>query len=209
MTRVFRRATEPCLTGETGQPETDDLQLMERLVERDEHALNVLFDRYGGLVFAVCRRVLRDDHEAEQVLVDVFYELWDRSDRFDARRACPKTYLVMLAQSRAIDRRRVAGRHTAQAETASATPPSPDEESPAEAAEQAEDARRVHTALGELAQGERRAVELAFFDGLTHQEISKEMDAPLGTVKTWIRRGLLKLRDALVLRDGGQDQTLM
>jgi len=176
----------------------DDYELMARIERRDAAALEVMYDRYGGLIFTLGMRILHDRSEAEELVSDVFLEIWRASSRYDAARGAPMTYLVTLARSRAIDRRRSAGskgRSTVSAgavpETASGAP------DPPASAVLEENAQRVRLAMNQLDPVFREAVELAFFDGLTHTEVAERLDKPLGTVKTYIRQGLIRLRDCL------------
>src|SRR5262245_17695506 len=90
--------------------ERDDYELMRLIAERDQSAFTALYDRHSGMVYSLCLRILRDREAAEDLLVDVFWELWDKSGRYDASRGTPVTYLMTLARSRAIDRLRSKGR---------------------------------------------------------------------------------------------------
>ena len=180
-------------------PPADDLTLMDAVAGGDRSAVAVLFHRHGGLLLAVCRRVLGDADEAEDVLVEVFTEVWTRADRFDAARGNPLTYLVTLARSRSIDRRRSLAarpplRSDRSAELASRAAPSP---GPLLDTESAELAGRVRGAMAALDPDQREAVECAFFEGLTHTQVAARLGKPLGTVKTSIRQGLIRLRSVL------------
>jgi len=176
----------------------DDYELMERIERRDADALGALYDRYGGLIFTLGLRILHDRGEAEELVSDVFMEIWRRAQRYDPSRGAPMTYLVTLGRSRAIDRQRSAAsrsRGKSSSDVGSDTPsasPGP----PATALIQ-ENAKRVRSAMGQLEPIYRQAVELAFFDGLTHAQIAERLDKPLGTIKTYIRQGLIRLRDCL------------
>ena len=90
--------------------QTDDVILMQRVAQRDALALRALYDRYGRVCLAICVRILRDRDESEQLLIDVFTEVWERGDRYDPTRGSPITYLITLSRSRAIDRLRAKGR---------------------------------------------------------------------------------------------------
>lgn len=176
---------------------------MRAIARGETRALEQFYDRHGAVVLAICVRILRDRAEAEDVLEEVFWEIWARRDRYDAARATPFSYLMTLARSRALDRLRFRRRregvwrelHEADG-AGSAAGGSP-------AADPSEDAiatqRRVaiDRALGELPLPSRRAVEMNFFEGLSHREIAERLGDPLGTVKTRIRQGLLSLRKAL------------
>jgi len=174
------------------------------VAEGDADALAVLYDRHGTAVFSLCLRVLRDAEEAEEVLEDAFWQLWRRADRFDPTRGSALAYLLTLARSRAIDRMRARERRVRlQSEQpgpllgesllgASTLSASPLQESLA-----LERRARVRLALAALPAAQREAVELAFLEGLSHPEISARLGEPLGTIKTRIRSGLLRMRDTL------------
>lgn len=188
----------------------DDLTLMELVARRDATALDALYLRHSSLVFALCLRILRNHAEAEEVLQEVFWELWRSSGRYAAERGSARVYLVQLARSRSLDRVRLRRRREALLEDAggpSAVASELGGESRASnalaAALSGEQHRQVRAALVELSEPERLAVTLSFFDGLSHAEIAARLGEPLGTVKTRIRRALLRLRGVLVTRGGG------
>jgi len=182
---------------------------MAGIAARDPAALEALYERRAALVFGLCLRVLGDRSEAEEVLEDVFFELWQRSERFDPGRSAPLAYLVTLARSRAIDRLRRARRGAHAPDTASeearaeAREPAAHGESPLAEAQRSERRRLVAALLGGLDPADRHALELSFFAGLSHGEIASRLGQPLGTVKTRIRRALLRLRDGLAERGVG------
>lgn len=184
----------------------DDAELMRSLARGDARALELLYDRHAPGVFAVCLRILRDRAEAEEVLEEVFWEIWARRDRYDATRAAPFSYLMTLARSRALDRLRFRRRREGvwlELHDGDGAVTGGSDGGGAPAANPYEDAiatqRRVaiDRALGELPPPSRRAVEMNFFEGLSHREIAERLGDPLGTVKTRIRQGLLALRKAL------------
>jgi RNA polymerase sigma-70 factor, ECF subfamily len=173
---------------------------MAAIAGGDRQAMATLFDRYSGVVCALCIKMLGDRHEAEDLLVDVFDEIWRRADRYDHVRASPMTYIVTLARSRAIDRLR-ARKHRVeysldggdgkpgQVFTAA--------DNPAMDAALADQAATIRAALGTLDAGQRQALELSYFSGLSHGEIADKLGKPLGTIKGYIRLGLIHLRDKL------------
>lgn len=183
----------------------DDLFLMELVARRDASGLDALYARHGPLVFALCMRILHSPPEAEEVLQEVFLELWRTSERFAAERGSARVYLIQLARSRALDRVRVRRRREGLiAEVggpalvaADLRAGDPASENGLAAAVLGEDKQRVRAALRALSDTERRAIMLSFFDGLSHSEIAAQLGEPLGTVKTRIRRGLLHLRGML------------
>lgn len=181
-----------------------DLDLLQRTAKGDRAAFAGLYDRFSRPLFATALRILGDSREAEDVVHDVFLTLWQRSMEFSEDRGSPFSWAVTMTRNRAIDRVRQRRR---RAEILADTPPadlgygetaaSASADS-AEALQARERAGAVRQALSTLPDDQQRAVELAFFGGLTQQEIAANLDQPLGTVKARIRRGLLKLRDVLV-----------
>lgn len=176
----------------------DDYDLMQRIERRDVDALGAMYDRYGGLIFTLGLRILHSREEAEELVSDVFLEIWRCAERYDANRGAPMTYLVTLGRSRAIDRQRSAKSRSrgvvsfdVGSDTQSTAP------GPSMAATLEENALRVRSAMGQLEPIYRQAVELAFFDGLTHTQIAERLNKPLGTIKTYVRQGLIRLRDSL------------
>lgn len=183
----------------SASPETDDLLIMQRIAQGDAQALRVLYERHAPICLGVCVRVLRDRDEAQQVLIDVFDEVWRSAARFDAKRGVVRGYLAMLARSRAIDRARSL-KGPAMRTLLPGDLNIRDERGDNEPAASTADAERrsaVQDALAELSVEQREAVELSFFRGLTHTEIATRLDKPVGTVKTQIRQGLLRMREAL------------
>ena len=181
----------------------DDARLMGAIRRGDSSALEGLYDRYARLVFALCVRMLRDASEAEEVLQEAFWEVWRRADRYEAARGAPRTYLLRIARSRALDRLRRDRRREDLKLRAGLEPgwlPSPeiDDRAAEGDAIAAEQRVAIGRALRTLPAEQRRAVMLSFFDGMTHREIAAALDVPLGTVKTRIRKGMLRLRDHLL-----------
>ncbi len=171
---------------------------MEGIAKRDVGALAALYDRYAPAVLALCARILGRRDEAEDLVSEIFFEIWRRAGRYDPHRASPSVYLMTLARSRAIDRWRFLQRRIGVWGEAS----DPDAavslgQRPLARVIENEHRDRLRDALDTLVPGERDAVELSFFHGLTHREIAERLDQPLGTVKTRVRRGLLRLRDQL------------
>lgn len=183
-------------------PGTDsDFELLERIRKGDSSALDVLYGRYAAAVYFLVWKILQSTEEAEDVALDVFWQVWRQADRYDPARGAPPAWIFTVARSRAIDRLRA--RHRREDRTISFDDPDAnldpldDQATPDQVASfrQARDA--VREAMKTLSPAQREAVELAFFKGLTHVEIAERLKQPLGTVKTRIRQGLLKLRKHL------------
>ena len=185
----------------------DDTALMAAMAEADGSALEELYDRHAGRLLAICTRLLRDRSEAEDVLLEVFWEIWERARRYQPERSSPLTYLVTVARSRALDRLR---RRRSEGHVRAATQDRNQLDCSRAAQAQGpfadtlavEQRRHIGVALEALDPTQRQVVELSFLDGLSHQEIAERLGAPLGSVKTWIRKGLLHLRDGLRLHYG-------
>jgi RNA polymerase sigma-70 factor, ECF subfamily len=170
----------------TADPEAE--ALLRRTADGDRAALGQLYDRFASLANGLALRILRDVAEAEDVVQEVFLQVWRQADRFDAARGTPEAWICTIARSRALDRLR---RRAARKEDAGPVEPFP-------AAEPAtDDALAVRTAVAGLSEDQRRAVELAYYEGLTQTEIARRLGEPLGTIKTRIRTAMMRLREAL------------
>lgn len=180
-----------------------DEELMDRLVERDMSAFEALYDRYADLVYSVSLRVVGEAHVAQDVTQDVFLRVWRAPDRFDHTRGKFVTWLLSVARNRSIDERRSHGRRVRHEALPSTTEeeeviPSADElDDPALMTVLTDERRAVRAALVGLPPEQRLAIQLAYFGGLTQQEIANKLGQPLGTVKTRIRLGMQKMRGAL------------
>ena len=174
---------------------------MARVEARDADALAELYDRHAGRLLGLARRILGDSGEAEEVLQEVFLFAWRSASSFDPARGQALTWLRIATRSRSIDRlraRRPASRPEIRSleEVAPADSPAADDDvEGTSAARQWETICRA--AVGQLPEDQRRALELAYFEGLTHQEIAERTSTPLGTVKTRVRLGLMKLRERM------------
>jgi RNA polymerase sigma-70 factor (ECF subfamily) len=183
------------------QPESakaSDVELLHAVARGDEAALARLYDAYRVILFGLLVRILNSREEAEDVLQEVFVQVWRRAKDFDEKRGKPFTWLVTLTRSRAIDRLRalgarqrlVAGAAQDQDETEQASDALTD-------AVRAEQQTVVRRALAQLPEEQRHTLVLAYFDGLTQSEIASKLNAPLGTIKTRMRSGMIKLRALL------------
>ncbi len=174
-----------------------DEELLKRIAEGDEDALLVLYDRYGRLVYSLAYKVLQDHQLAEEVTQDVFTNVWRAAPSFDPKKSRFTTWLTSIARNRAIDilrRRRSRGlTGGGEAELNTAVTRADERFSP----EHHLQALAVREALQQLPPTQREVLELAYFGGLTQREIAEHLGIPLGTVKTRIRLGMLKLRDLL------------
>jgi RNA polymerase sigma-70 factor (ECF subfamily) len=174
----------------------DDVRLLKAIAGQDDAALGQLYDRYRLILFGVLVRILNNREEAEDVLQEVFLQVWRRAGDFDENRGRPFTWLVTLARSRGIDRlRSLASRE--RAAVAGAAEPGDEVSDASSDAVRAEQRGVVNSALAQLPEEQKRLLILAYFDGLTQSEIAKQLGAPLGTVKTRMRSGMMKLRELL------------
>jgi RNA polymerase sigma-70 factor, ECF subfamily len=176
-----------------------EIDLLKRVAEKDEAAFAVLYDRLSPILYSMTLRMMNDAIEAEDVLQDGFVYIWRRASSFDASRGSPISWAIMIVRNKAIDRLRVRQRGERLEERASASPalgPDTDDRSALEPFLRERQAQ-VKSALGKLPVEQQEALQLAFFSGLTHQQIAAKIETPLGTVKARIRRGLLQLRQLL------------
>jgi RNA polymerase sigma-70 factor (ECF subfamily) len=160
-------------------------------------ALSDLYDRTSAKLFGICLRILNDRGEAEEALQEVFISVWNRAASFDASRASPISWLATIARNRAIDRLRSGARQQSAA-TLDQAAEVPDREVDAlSRLEASEERLRLTGCMDELEQRHSEAIRTAFFDGLSYAELAARSGVPLGTMKSWIRRSLLKLRECL------------
>jgi len=176
-----------------------DQQTLERMARGDADALADLYDRHAARVYSLAIRIVRDASDAEDVVQEVFAQAWRQASRYTASRGAVAAWLLTVTRSRAIDRLRARrarpeaqGAGTAATELADLAPPVDWQYL------SAEQIRLVRAALEQLPFLQRVAIELAYFEGLTHVEIAARLEEPLGTVKTRIRSALTKLRESLV-----------
>lgn len=173
-----------------------DNDLLQAVSRGDESALAALYDRYRLILFSLILRILHDRHEAEDVLQEAFLQVWRRARDFDESRGRAFTWLVTIARSRALDRLRASGSRARIATEAEAAPRESTGDAAADAVK-SEQGEIVRQALAELPEEQRRALFMAYFEGLTQSEIAARLGDPLGTVKTRMRSGLMKLRELL------------
>ncbi|HEX3987502.1 MAG TPA: sigma-70 family RNA polymerase sigma factor [Acidobacteriaceae bacterium] len=175
-----------------------DSALIERMMAGDENALVALYDRYSGMLFGMLMRILKDTQLAEEVLQDLFLQLWREAGRFDASRGSLPGWLLVIARNRAISRLR-RGNRQAVADDPDGflleSLPSPGNLE--EEAQRLQLADRLRRAMATLPGEQREALELAYFEGMTQTEIAQRTGAPLGTVKSRVRAAMQSLKQVL------------
>jgi RNA polymerase sigma-70 factor (ECF subfamily) len=171
---------------------------VRRCASRDEAALAALYDESSQLAYTIALRILQDEADASEVVLDVYKQVWDAAARFDEQRGSAAAWIVILARSRAMDRRRFRSARMRAATQVGELPDvistAPNPESLAMASQSS---RSVKRALAAVPSEQREVLELAFFAGLSHSEIAEQLGEPLGTVKTRIRLAVAKLRELL------------
>lgn len=173
-----------------------DVDLLHSVARGDEEALARLYDRYRLILFGLLVRILNSREEAEDVFQEVFLQVWRRAADFDEQRGRPFTWLVTLARSRAIDRLRLLAARQRLAESAAQAAPGEASDAVADTLH-SEQKEIVARALADLPEEQSRTLKLAYFGGLTQSEIAAKLGTPLGTVKTRMRAGMMKLRELL------------
>jgi len=166
----------------------------------DRPSFEKLYERFSGVLFSTAYRVLNNSEAAEDVLQDVFVQIWDKAPLYDPARGKPLTWAVTLTRNKSIDRLRGLQRRNRlhdDVEKESATFDQFDDRSSLDAVTGIERAQMVRAAIEKLSTEQRKALELAFFSGLTQTEIAEQLGEPLGTVKARIRRGMMRLRELI------------
>jgi RNA polymerase sigma-70 factor, ECF subfamily len=171
-------------------------ELMRRVAQGDDRAFKALYERLAPALFGMALRMLNDAAEAEDVLQEGFTYIWRKAPSFDSSRSSVFAWAVLIVRHKAIDKLRIRQRdeRLREAATGAANPEAAIDEQSVQEPILRERGAQVRSALEQLAPEQRQALELAFFAGLTHEQIAERLDAPLGTVKARIRRGLVKLR---------------
>jgi RNA polymerase sigma-70 factor (ECF subfamily) len=177
-----------------------DASLMERILQRDAGALEILYDRYARPVYSLVLRICQQPASAEEIVQDVFMQVWRNAKHYQATRGSLEPWLFTVARNRALDFLRLKREKQRRREDSAdfdlrpSAVMQPDPEGEMDRSRRAE---KVRTLMNSLPEPQRRAIELAFFEGMSHSEISTAIGEPLGTVKSWIRGGLLRLRESL------------
>jgi RNA polymerase sigma-70 factor (ECF subfamily) len=186
-------------TSKDSQGAPRDAALVHRLLRKDVGAFEQLYERHSRIVYSLVLRILRQGSTAEEVVQDVFLQLWRNSSQYDANRGPFVPWLLTLARNRALDRLRLKGERQRRREEQTEELPQVVAAAPAFelVLDEKRRAERVRSLIGELPGPQKRAIELAFFEGLSHSEIAATLKEPLGTVKSWIRNGLLRLKEGL------------
>ena len=188
-----------------GSPSPTDAELVARMAGGNAQALRELYRRLAGLIYSVALRIGGVDEDAEETLVDSFHQAWAHAGLYDPSRGTVTGWIVNIARSRAIDRlrahhRRQRGRQ-ALSESAATFPPYP-AANPEHEAIRSEERERLHRVIAALPPDQKRALELAYFSGLSHTQIAERLGMPLGTVKTRLRLAMEKIRSALAGVEG-------
>lgn len=176
-----------------------EADLLARVAAGDERALASLYDAMSALAFGLALRVVGSADVAEDVVQDAFMRIWHRADRYEPSRGQARPWILRVVRNVAIDRLRTAdarGRAETRSQTDTSLLSVPEE--PDETASRSERSRTLRRALAELPAEQRRALEIAYFEGLSHSEIAERERMPLGTVKTRIRDGVLRLREKIM-----------
>lgn len=173
------------------------LDAMLRLANGDRAALEEVYRATNMKLFGICLRILGDRKEAEDALQDVYVNLWQRADRFDPNRASPISWLATFARNRAIDRLRRSKSQRGRSELDEAMGLADSSPIAEELLIDAERSQRIHTCIQHLDENQRENIRSAFFGGATYAELADKAEVPLGTMKSWIRRGLKKLKACL------------
>jgi RNA polymerase sigma-70 factor (ECF subfamily) len=180
-----------------------DAELVARVAQGDEQAVALLYDRYGTTLYTVAYRVVGQPADAEEVVLEAFAQAWRDAPRFEVGRGSVAAWLTMMTRSRAVDLIRSRQRRSRITDTAAREDPEASpamgswQDRPGEAVESNERQRQVAVALAQLSPPQQEAIRLAYYDGLSQSEIAERLKEPLGTIKTRMRLGMQKLREAL------------
>lgn len=177
-----------------------EVELLRRIGEGDQISLAAFYDRYSAVLFSIAYRVLNDPTGAQDVLQDVFVQIWGKASTYDSARGKPLTWAVTMTRNKAIDRLRARQRRARLKDEVEQETRPDDQAGDQPALDEVtsrEQGELVREAVNRLPREQRTAIEMAYFSGLTQTEIAERLGAPLGTVKARIRRGMMKLREML------------
>ena len=183
--------------GVPAAPAVDLGALLKQAARGDQEAFARLYDATAARAYGLALRVVRDPAQAEEVTQEAFLEIWRMSTRFDPAKGSAPAWMLTIVHRKAVDRVRSAEASTRRDNTYHDQNQSVDHDATADAAHASMEARRVRQALGSLTAVQREALELAYFGGYTHTEVASMLDLPVGTAKTRIRDGLIRLRDTM------------
>lgn len=178
----------------------EEAALIQRIAARDQAALGDLYDRFSGILLSVATRIVRDQWQAQEILQEVFVQIWDRAEAYNPLAGRPITWAIVITRNKSIDVLRKQKRHTEFLEKLHDEEKAMDRHDGGTGLDGAisqEMKDATVSALHELGAEQRRAIELAFFGGLTQVEIASKLGQPVGTIKARIRRGMLQLRTRL------------
>ena len=186
------------LTPKQSDDVSSDAALVHRLLQRDVRAFEQLYDRHSRIVYGLVLRILQQASTAEEVVQDVFLQLWRNAGQYQSARGPFVPWLLTLARNRALDNLRLKSERQRRREDQTDELPSiaqaPEYE---KALDEKRRAEVVRTLIGALSAPQKKAIEMAYFEGLSHSEIAAALQEPLGTVKSWIRNGLIRLKEGL------------
>ena len=173
----------------------DEPEIIARLRAKDQAALDLLYTRYSGLVYSLALRIVRQPADAEDVVIECFWQVWQQAADYNDERGQLRTWIVTITRSRALDRLRTMRRNPTD-ELEEFNQPVADD-NPEQETWQNEQSSIVRQALVSLPADQRQALELAYYHGLSQSEVAGKLGEPLGTIKTRMRLGMMKLRDQL------------
>ncbi|WP_018127016.1 sigma-70 family RNA polymerase sigma factor [Balneola vulgaris] len=185
------------------QDNSRDKELLIRIAAKDPVALSLLYDQYNRLLFGLLVSILKKKEEAEDILQEVFTNIWEKADQYDPEKGSAYTWIVSLTRNKGIDRLRSKVYKEQKKQSTSLDnedtymPLFSEENNPLEDAILSDRASMLKEALAKISEKQRTVLQVAYFDGLTQTEISEQLDIPLGTVKSRMRDGMLKLREIL------------
>jgi RNA polymerase sigma-70 factor (ECF subfamily) len=180
-----------------GSETVSAIRLIQRVAERDREAFHQLYDGFASLVFTLAMRMLRTKPDAEDLLQEVFAQVWRQASNYRAERGSPEAWIINIARSRAIDKIRSMRRMDKSFVLTDDPARAESSENVEFSSAESETRVTMNSALASLPEAQRKVLELAYFDGLTQSEIAERLAEPLGTVKTRIRSGLQRLKNIL------------